>query len=145
MTPDLLDLAREVVTLPGWRWMPGMRGRCGDGSWVRVVAAPTTASGPPLWAHEYQQGDEGDATYRDTGAHVVVDLADPATLGCLLALVREAWGDPSIYALSRWHGNALAWRVGSRDEGSSRRLGVLADSPTEAAALVAALRAAGAL
>lgn len=25
-------------------------------------------------------------------AHSVPDLADPATLGCLLALVREAWG-----------------------------------------------------
>jgi len=74
-----------------------MRGRCGDGSWVRVVAAPKVRGHPPLWAYEHQQGDEGDATYTHTGAHVVVDPTDPATLGCLLALVREAWGEPMAW------------------------------------------------
>lgn len=27
------------------------------------------------------------------------DLSDPATLGCLMALVREAWGDPYFYVV----------------------------------------------
>jgi hypothetical protein len=64
------------------------------------------------------------------------DLSDPATLGCLLALVREAWGEPrtAVVPLSgdRW-GVAIP--------------NVLRQSPahkgaTEAEALVAALEAA---
>lgn len=30
------------------------------------------------------------------------DFSDPATLGCLLALVREAWDDPSLYLAPRF-------------------------------------------
>jgi hypothetical protein len=60
------------------------------------------------------------------------DLTDPATLGCLLALVREAWGDPSMHCApdleSGWW---TLWGI-KHDE----------RAPTEAAALVAALEAA---
>jgi hypothetical protein len=30
-----------------------------------------------------------------------LDVNDPATIGCLLALVRQAWGDPGIYAVGQ--------------------------------------------
>jgi hypothetical protein len=77
---DLHDLARHLVTLPRWGWMPGMRvGRArGDGL-------------PWLWTRL------GDTFARPCdGLLWLPDLTDPATLGCLLALVREAWGDPTI-------------------------------------------------
>jgi len=114
-----------------------MRGRCGDGSWVRVVAAPKVRGHPPLWAYEHQQGDEGDATYTHTGAHVVVDPTDPATLGCLLALVRVAWGDPHVWVTPPSH-DAL-WRVWRVVDGRCVRL---AGGVREWDALVAALAAA---
>ena len=35
--------------------------------------------------------------------HVILpDLTDPATIGCLLALVRHAWVDPGIYVESQY-------------------------------------------
>lgn len=91
MTPDQIDLARRAVACKGWRWMPGMRLECGDiliwsdedrwhcgnnETWTR-------------WRHDrIGQADRGS----------LPDLSDPATLGCLVALVREAWGDPGFYA-----------------------------------------------
>ena len=58
------------------------------------------------------------------------DLTDPATLGCLLALVRKAWREPDAYIAP-----ADGWFV-------NVRFGVHFEAPTEAAALVAALEAA---
>jgi hypothetical protein len=69
-------------------------------------------------------------------SNCIPDLTDPATLGCLLALVREAWGD-GVYLLPDG-----GWYVkGARlKNGSSINLGICAS--TEAEALVAALKAA---
>lgn len=59
------------------------------------------------------------------------DLTDPATLGCVLALVREAWGMPRLVAIPQPDGE---WTVSG--------LTSVASGDTEAAALVAALEAA---
>jgi len=79
------------------------------------------------------------------------DLTDPATLGCLLALVRAVYGDPSLYVrlsdTTRRSDGVRAWEVlgwldPSRSPdglgGSWRGWGYA----TEAEALVAALEAA---
>jgi hypothetical protein len=60
------------------------------------------------------------------------DLTDPATVGCLLALVREAWGDSAAHAVpdGDWH------IYGDMPETE------YAIGDTEAEALVAALEAA---
>lgn len=93
-------------------------------------------------------------------AHVAIDLTDPATLGCLLALVREAWGDPTMsthcWRLSpslpsdRLGPSGERWVViggwddtvpiGEASLARSRRPDHRA--PTEAEALIAALEAA---
>jgi hypothetical protein len=59
------------------------------------------------------------------------DLTDPATVGCLLALVREAWGDQMMFAFPDAFPDR--WTVVDVDIGHHE---------TEAAALVAALEAA---
>ena len=67
------------------------------------------------------------------------DLTDPATLGCLLALVREAWGDPrlvAIYCEPAHPGQSEGWAVQRAD---NRMPVVGEDHATEAEALVAAL------
>jgi hypothetical protein len=65
-----IDLARRAIACPGWRWMPGM------------LALDT--------------GLRLDEMTDDWEAELP-DFSDPATLGCLLALVREAWDDPHVY------------------------------------------------
>jgi hypothetical protein len=70
----------------------------------------------------------------------VPDLTDPATLGCLLALVREAWGDPYASVGTAGHDNGEeGWVVIACSPTSKWSF---CDSKTEAEALVAALEAA---
>ena len=66
------------------------------------------------------------------GSRELPDLSDPATLGCLLALVREAWGDSKTCARPDLEDDV--WYVVTRSG--------LAFAATEAEALVAALESA---
>jgi hypothetical protein len=71
------------------------------------------------------------------------DLDDPATLGCLLALVREAWGVTDLYVAPVEYvgpGPAPAWRSWAV-EGPDLHV-YTTSGETEAEALVAALEAA---
>jgi hypothetical protein len=122
------ELARRAVACRHWRWMPGM-----------LVVYP-----PSVSAHlESKEGPFPGLkvtvcfrhTERDEEPYTGTrpDLTDPATLGCLLALVREAWGKPHAYVefSDKW-GVAFYCDVGTHAFSST----------TEAAALVAALEGA---
>ena len=63
------------------------------------------------------------------------DFADPATIGVLLAAVREAWASPTLFVRP----TASGWTVMR-----GRGMGKLSDGETEADALIAALEAAAA-
>jgi len=144
MSPELTDLARRAVACEGWRWMPGMAGLDPLGVPFRVALAHSggaiVVAGAALMP-----------AYPDALARMVPDFDDAATLGCLLALVREAYGDPALYVrlsdTTRQSDGVRAWEVlgwldSSRSPdgrgGSWRGWGYA----SEAEALVAALEAA---
>ena len=99
------ELGRRAVACKGWRWMPGM-----------------LSQDTGLRLDEMTDEWEGK----------VPDFSDPATLGCLLALVREALDDSRIHCRAR----ANKFRVYS----GVTPIGEWANS--EGAALVAALEVA---
>lgn len=135
------DLARRAVACPRWRWMPGMR-------WTVSRSAPL----------EDYAGRILDCDRRapDSSSFLgLPDLTDPATLGCLLALVREAWRCPTVYVRQsttrRVSDGVIAWEVCDLylDAEACRALGVPREGSVaswghggEAEALIAALEAA---
>jgi hypothetical protein len=78
---DIDTLARLAIACKGWRWLPGM------------LAAEQAVPGMALSTRPMRVDDY----WHEVGVWLP-DLSDPATLGCLLALVREAWGDDTVYA-----------------------------------------------
>lgn len=113
----------ELVKAGKAEWAPGMLGPDG----FRVLTARQDSRG-------FQVVSRGAGwTAPSYQSDFLPDWADPATLGCLLAMVRAAWGDDDIYfgsSLSikrkRW-----SWVMGGGD-----RIG---QGDTEAEALLAAL------
>jgi len=136
MTDDMIALARRAVACKGWRWIPGML----DHSTRRVLDVNTGCNaGVPVWwtdaltcdvVEMYERPEKAKKEWSDA----LPDLTDPATLGCLLALVRSVYTDPRL-AVVPWRRQWAVDRVWLRD-------GRLSTAPTEAEALVAALEVA---
>lgn len=110
MTEEQIALARRAVACKGWRWMLGMQAITPDGLFGHRVTEHTVFIDPDH----------------------LPDLTDPATLGCLLALVREAFGSMTVFAL--WSADRQTWIM--------RHGRTLVRAETEAETLVAALEAA---
>jgi hypothetical protein len=126
MTQDqMFDLARRAVACKGWRWMDGMRALDGDG-----VCAFRLTENSGLPGHPEPVVDDS----------WLPDLTDPATLGCLLALVREAWRDECACVLPIDYGPAGVMWVGRLTAGG--RSLTERHWPAEAEAHVASLEAA---
>ena len=83
MTDDMIKLGQRAVACPKWRLMPGML--TDEGRRVMQVWPDDLGI---HWSHLLD-----NRVVRDADA--LPDLTDAATIGCLLALVREAWGDPT--------------------------------------------------
>ena len=127
MSDDMIALSRRAVACRGWRWMPGMR-------WIVTRAAPL----------EDYAGRIVEGARRAPDGPGLPDLTDPATVGCLLALVREAWGcavmtspDYDYDDEARQGPNVIEWRAVE-----TMRWTTVGEGATEAEALVAALESA---
>jgi hypothetical protein len=86
MTDELKDLGRRAIACRGWKWLDGML----DGN---------------IHEQRYSADNQGflelndfDWSHKGAYPNSLPDFSDPATVGCLLALVRESMKDPSIYA-----------------------------------------------
>ena len=130
-------LARRAIACRHWRWMPGMLIQTVGGPTDRIAGIDSTYI--HAWAESQQAENPRGMWIRyrldRMDKHGVPDLTDPATLGCLLALVREAWGCPTAY-FTHMSGQ---WLVMRRDPLS---LPLCEPQDTEAEALVSALEAA---
>lgn len=129
----LEELGSRAVACRQWRWMHGMLTLAGH----RVIC---TSVGGYLRVYWPVQLDwSGGFIDRVIADEQIPDLSDPATIGCLLHLVREAWGK-NIY-VQHWEDCADA----SLDHCNVMHHGkhlLQGDFETEAEALVAALEAA---
>ena len=134
-------LAQRAVACKEWMWMPGMRLRSLR-RYLRIVGCNADGSYRLSW-DDPGRPVEGDTYTIEDLAKATPDLRDPATLGCLLALVREAWephrGDDSVVSTMQVGDK---WGVGARYGSEGLAAIVLPAFDTEAEALVKALEAA---
>ena len=132
---NLEELARRAVACKRWRWMPGMlavhhQDYGNNGLDGRVIEIDDSKGAMWIgWGDIYLPLFEGSWP----------DLSDPATLGCLLALVREAHGAPAAYFMGSVNNQ---WVVHHFTEPEAYWKSLTKWQPTEAAALVAALEVA---
>ena len=119
---SLEDLGRRAMACKYWRWMPGMYllphidgcKCCEDRNFPRRAARL-----PAVFTTDID----------------VPDFSDPATLGCLLHLVREAWGRDAYIEVNKYERNGGRYLCDTQ-------VGIAFPGQTEAEALVAALEAA---
>jgi hypothetical protein len=127
---QLVTLGKRAVACSRWRWADGMKTLSG----VRITSTATTYDSGS--AGEYDLGCEGGYL---SSSNELPDLKDPATLGCLLALVRNVWRNnyayPEEYVADHACDPTWVFRPG-RDKGS------VYYGMKEAEVLVAALGAA---
>jgi hypothetical protein len=153
----MTDLARRAVACRHWRWMPGMLVRYGDG---KAAQTPIDKYLTPFLGGWYRltNGDGYGMPFKHVPPNprdAWPDLTDPATLGCLLALVREAWGSQEMVTKRGWDFPTECWVWSVRTEPrpvaaigekpghpSTWRTMSIGGGPTEAEALIAALEAA---
>ena len=100
------EVAKRAVACPKWKWMAGML----------LLGQDQTYRLTYVWHGDIEEEDEEDefhglAPILQSGGHQnhpawgwpapesgwLPDLEDPATLGCLLAMVRDVWGDENAF------------------------------------------------
>ena len=128
MTDAQTALSRRVVACKGWRWMPGMA--TVQGERVVLMDDDGTLRLAAPWGGTV--GVTAVRSFFDSSGACLPAFTDAATLGCLLALVREAW-EP--------YGTFVSTHRYDGGEWSIRTLPIPMFA-TEAEALVAALESA---
>lgn len=134
MTTEQLEvleqLGQRAIACFRWRWMPGMRSERG----LRIVRRDDDGYVIGYYDNQWYMSECVPGS--------LPDLSDPATLGCLLALVREAWGPEATVSVNI----SGFWAVGGariqkgKSAGHTINLGIW--KATELDALVSALEVA---
>jgi len=151
MTEEEIALAKRAVACKGWRWMPGMEfhldgaGAMSSGWRVQSVqmrvldgwahAVRTVIAGPCEFilaprGNIHVRFTDGTLSRKPSGTTMLPCIEDHATLGCLLALVREAWNDAKVHVL--YVEGLYRWECADRHN-------VHGSGQTEAEALIDAL------
>lgn len=123
-----VELAKRAIACKRWRWMSGMRTQGGD----RAQGVKNANGWEVSYFYDMDLG--GHSSF--DGARELPDFTDPATLGCLLALVRSAQGDCTIWTMVDVDCDEGAWLC------TGLEVGEIGSGYSEAHALVAALEAA---
>ena len=97
MSPASINLSRRAVACRHWRWEPGMRSEIRTStlrSAYRWLSGPTDERpwGLVVIVEDHRGWPARTVATLQPGPHDLPDLDDPATVGCLMALVREAHG-----------------------------------------------------
>lgn len=100
-------LAERAVKAKRWRWMPGMKAKHRWAEHIRIVTCDGKSPDPyivinddegPILATVDEYGVMGSFPDAESAYPFLPDLTDPATLGCLLAVVRDAHRDAFMAA-----------------------------------------------
>jgi hypothetical protein len=129
----LKALAHRAVACRHWRWMPGMA--C---DWKEPDGCQRVLS-VDLESRSYVV--DGFGVEHEWAGARLPNLDDPATLGCLLALVREVWGS-RFHLILNDDTRTPDWIVCGARLRNGQPVIMKNSFATEAAALVAALEAA---
>jgi hypothetical protein len=127
-----MELGQRAMACRGWHWMRGMSTYCG------LVAQ----------SNEDATGRVYFGGWVDPHPHWIPDFRDPATVGCLLALVRRAYpnNDLCVQFLHTYQTASSEVEFAVYEVHDQRYIPQLSRTngghPTEAHALVAALEAA---
>ena len=150
MNKQNLELARRVVACDHWRWMAGTPAVAEfHGEKVGLVCIYANHQHmADFYCLDYDEVWENIHVSDQRSMGMLPNLDNPATLGCLLHLVREAWGDP----LARVERTNRFYTYDDRGTGCSARAWVVhiktpprltrIPADTEIEALVNALEAA---
>lgn len=115
------------------RWLPGMR--IAERTDLPGYSRGRVMSGNPnggIRLLEWDTAPAGQRTWSPSGSGVLLlHVNDPATLGCLLFLLREASGDPHAYVRTQAVATGMRWQAYWLDR--------CATADTEGEALAAAL------
>ena len=94
-------LAAKLTSDPAWVWRAGMSTICGKVNGILLEDSLESDDSSELFWIAYFSGCTRDGGgLRDeivpTGA--IPDLSDPATIGCLIGMVRKAYGNKDLFA-----------------------------------------------
>ena len=133
---NLQELGDRLVACYWWRWMPGMLAIYGD----RVLKVDGDVLTTDEIADHRDAWIDGSRHCTCAAGDLRPDLSDPATLGCVTHLAREAWASQGRLSITLDDADMWCIRIDSdTPRPESYRIG---RHMTEAGALVSAIEAA---